>query len=207
MIEMDGGDIRKKLIAPMKYKWKVQSTIKGNSPMCICVAYIDSRDCQNRLDDVFGIDGWKDRYYNIGNILFCEISIFNHTIKEWVTKTETGSESMAEKEKGHVSDCFKRACVKLGIGRFLYDLKIQKIGGKEYNGKIKPCDGKGNIIWDNDVLSDYINSIAMPPRKEIIEELLKIDQSGFSQMQIDWFVGIDNYSDTLLFTTLKKLKG
>ena len=38
----------------------------------------------------------------------------------WISKQDVGTESNTEKEKGQVSDSFKRACFNLGIGRELY---------------------------------------------------------------------------------------
>ena len=39
----------------------------------------------------------------------------------WISKQDVGTESNTEKEKGQVSDSFKRACFNLGIGRELYE--------------------------------------------------------------------------------------
>ena len=136
----------------MPYKWKVQSTIKGNNPSCICVAYVDSRQVQDKLDDVCGPENWTDDYSMVGNLLICRIGIKING--QWVYKSDTGSESNMEADKGHVSDAFKRCAVKWGIGRFLYDLEVKRIPGKDYNGKIKPCDSNGNIFWDGKSLSD-----------------------------------------------------
>ena len=49
------------------------------------------------------------------------MSIYDSEKLEWVSKEDTGTESMTEKEKGLASDSFKRACFNWGIGRELYD--------------------------------------------------------------------------------------
>lgn len=57
--------------------------------------------------------------------MICRIGIFIN--EHWVWKSDGGSESNIEKAKGLLSDSFKRAAVKWGVGRFLYRLTIIKI--------------------------------------------------------------------------------
>lgn len=104
---------------PIPYQWKIQSSFTNK---VACVAYIDARDVQNLLDKAVGPQNWKDTYFEIGGRLFCSLSI--KMGDEWVSKCDTGEESQSSKDKGIVSDCFKRAAVKWGVGRFLYDLDI-----------------------------------------------------------------------------------
>jgi hypothetical protein len=127
-------NLLEKLQAPMDYKWRVQS-VKFNKASC--VAYIDARQVMDRLDEVLGIGNWQDSYEIIGGNLFCHLSV--KIGDEWVVKSDCGTESNVEKEKGQASDAFKRAAVKLGIGRFLYNLEIIKLETDNntpiYNGK------------------------------------------------------------------------
>lgn len=51
--------------------------------------------------------------------------------EEWVWKTDGGTETDIESEKGELSDSFKRAGVKWGIGRFLYDMDIKFVDSNE----------------------------------------------------------------------------
>ena len=129
----------KNLTKELPYKWRVQSTKFGTTT---CVAYIDARDCQDLLDEVVGPENWQSF---VGEC--------------WVWKSDTGSESNVEKDKGHVSDAFKRACVSWGIGRFLYRLPIQKLKTKKHtNGKEYPyAPEKDKIIFDGETLTKYIN--------------------------------------------------
>lgn len=145
------------------FKWRVQSLTDYNATV---VAYIDSRDVQNLLDEVVGPENWTDEYKLIDGKLFCTISIDTNVSSEntnspqrWVSKTDCGVESNTEKEKGEASDAFKRAAVKWGVGRFLYEMPLQKIKVKKHtNGKTYPCDDSGNILWDGDMLTDHVNS-------------------------------------------------
>ena len=154
---MNLEDLKKEL----PYKWRVQSSRYGKST---CVAYIDARDCQDLLDEVVGPDSWQSMYYEEGGLLFCKVGILVDSVltdsntHNWVWKSDTGSESNVEKDKGHVSDAFKRACVSWGIGRFLYRLPIQTLKTKEYNGKEYPyAPEKDKIIFDGETLTKYIN--------------------------------------------------
>ena len=144
----------KDLTKELPYKWRVQSTKYGKTT---CVAYIDARDCQDLLDEVVGAENWQTIYYEQNGLLFCKVGIFTGT--DWVWKSDTGSESNVEKDKGHVSDAFKRACVSWGIGRFLYRLPIQTLQAKKHtNGREYPYSPeKDKIIFDGETLTKYIN--------------------------------------------------
>jgi len=136
----------KKLTETMPHKIKVQTANEWN---CNCVAYVDARQVQDKLDDVVGPNNWQTKYETIGNQLFCHLGIWDNDKSEWVWKSDTGTESMAEKEKGMVSDAFKRAAVQWGVGRFLYSLGIKKTKSmKDNRGKWVPADSNGKRIWD-----------------------------------------------------------
>ena len=146
---MDLKELKKEL----PYKWRVQSCKWGKAN---CVAYIDARDCQDLLDEVCSPENWSVQYYEASGLLFCKVGIF--ICDEWVWKSDTGSESNIEKDKGHVSDAFKRACVAWGIGRFLYRLPIQVLKSKEHKNKEYPyAPEKDKIIFDGVTLTNYIN--------------------------------------------------
>lgn len=85
------------------------------------LAYIDARDVMDRLDDVCGPAGWQNRYTHADKKTICEIGIITPD-GEWVWKADGAGESDIEAEKGALSDSFKRAAVRWGIGRYLYHL-------------------------------------------------------------------------------------
>lgn len=100
-------------------KWKAQS-VKGNR--CLAIAYLTSRVVMDRLDEVVGCENWRDDYTVLPNgSVMCRLEIFNG--KEWIYKTDTGSQSEQPDEgdrmKAAFSDALKRAAVKFGIGRYL----------------------------------------------------------------------------------------
>jgi len=149
---MNLNELKKKI----PYQWRVQSYSR-NKPSASCVAYIDARDVMDLLDEVVGPENWKDEFQVINEQLFCTLSI--KCGDEWVGKTDTGTESQTEKEKGLVSDAFKRAAVKWGIGRFLYSLDIKFINANETkrdNNYPYPVDAQGKRIYN---VTEYINSL------------------------------------------------
>ena len=152
----------KNLAKQMDYKWRVQSFSK-NKASASCVAYVDARQVQDRLDEVCGPENWQNDYYIVGGLLFCKIGI--KIGDEWVWKGDTGSESSIEKEKGHVSDAFKRAAVHWNIGRFLYEIGIKYVTANEKKTQSSypyVVDSSDKRVWD---LTEHIrNTNKFPPK-------------------------------------------
>lgn len=80
--------------------------------------FVSARTVMKRLDDVFGIEGWNDRYESIGSTLEGAFVKCSLTI-DGIMKEDIGS---GTDYKSACSDSLKRAAVKFGIGRYLYDL-------------------------------------------------------------------------------------
>lgn len=153
----------------MPFKWRVQST---NQYACTCVAYIDARDVQDILDEVCGAEYWQVKYSEHKGNLFCSIGI-QDSDKAWVWKSDCGTESQVEKQKGEASDAFKRAAVMWGVGRFLYSLGIIKIKEViESNGKFHPASN-GQRIWDINKHCNTIHSNGNRPPALTIEKFDK----------------------------------
>lgn len=147
---MDLSQLKKEI----PYQWRVQSFSKFK-PQASCVAYIDARDVMNLLDEVCGPENWQSDYKQVNGNVYAGIGIWIN--ERWVWKWDAGTETKVEKEKGEASDSFKRAAVKWGIGRFLYDLDIQYIPANEKKTQQNfpyPVDEKGNRVWD---ITKYIN--------------------------------------------------
>lgn len=114
--------------------WRAQSLTRDGSK-AMALAYIDARDVMDRLDEICGPDGWQDRYEFSGPRTICYLSI--RIGDEWVTKADGAGDTAVEAEKGAISDAFKRAAVKWGIGRYLYALDAPWVPCEtsEYGGK------------------------------------------------------------------------
>ena len=146
----------KELKKEIPFKWRVQS---ANPYGASCVAYIDSRQAQDLLDDVCGAENWQVKYEEHKGNLFASVGI--KIGNEWVWKSDCGTESNMEKEKGEASDSFKRACVMWGLGRFLYSKKIVKLPVKEKSGKWFPFSEKANkFITDSELITQWCNQLS-----------------------------------------------
>lgn len=116
------SDILKQLAEPFppeRISWRVGPTTQDKS-RGQALAYLNARDVMQRLDDVVRPENWQRRYSHAGDKCVCEIGI--KLDGEWVWKADGAGDTDVEKEKGALSDAFKRSAVNWGIGRYLYDL-------------------------------------------------------------------------------------
>lgn len=128
--------------------WRAQ-TLTSNGDKALALAYLDARDVMDRLDEVCTPAGWRDSYVEtargrvIGTI---EVLIDG----QWVGKSDGAGDTDVEGEKGGMSDAFKRAGVKWGIGRYLYRLPAVWAPCETYerNGKKQWKAWKGSP-WDS----------------------------------------------------------
>jgi hypothetical protein len=100
-------------------EWRAQ-TVDRTGKRALALAYIDARSVMARLDEVVGPQNWQDRYREEGGRMVCELSI--RIDGEWIVKSDGSGDTNFEAEKGGISGAFKRAAVKWGIGRYLYDV-------------------------------------------------------------------------------------
>lgn len=140
-------NIFEQLAAPLpSIHWRAQSVFKGNDsrpPAAMALAYMDARDVMDRLDAVVGPDGWQDSYVEtVKGRVIASISI--NIDGQWVSKSDGAGDTDVEGEKGGMSDAFKRAAVKWGIGRYLY--RMEAVWAEcelNENGKWKKWTAKG----------------------------------------------------------------
>ncbi|MGE5500612.1 MAG: Rad52/Rad22 family DNA repair protein [Ignavibacteriales bacterium] len=104
---------------PDAISWRVGST-NGDKTKGLALAYLDARDVMDRLDLVCGPAGWQCRYSHANGKTVCDIGI--KVGDEWIWKADGAGDTDVEAEKGALSDAFKRAAVRWGIGRYLYGL-------------------------------------------------------------------------------------
>lgn len=114
---------------------------KNGSVGAVVLLYKDARVDMRLLDEVVGALNWKREHTIIGDRLYCTVSIYNEHTGEWVSKSDVGTESNTEKEKGQASDSFKRACFNWGIGRELYSAPFTYIN-LQSNEWTKGKDGR-----------------------------------------------------------------
>ncbi len=113
--------------------------------------YKDARCDMNILDETVGALNWQRSHQTINGCLYCTVSLYNEGTGQWISKSDVGTKSRAEPEKGEASDSFKRACTNWGIGRELYTAPFIcvpiSIASKEDKFKVKKIeyDETGNI--------------------------------------------------------------
>ena len=146
-----------KLKKTIPFKWRVQSETKSKPVKLKMIAYVDARDVAEHLDNIIGAENWCDKYYEVKGNLYCSLGI--RVDGEWIFKSDVGTPSKTEKDKGESSDAFKRAAVKWGINRDAYRVGMIELIGKEYNGKYYPSDNQGKFL-KGQALYDYCNSLA-----------------------------------------------
>lgn len=99
--------------------WKKPDEPLRAKPLC----YIDARVVMDRLDSVCGFDGWQCTYTpGVGTSIICNIGIL--IAGDWLWKGDGAGATDIEAEKGTLSDAFKRAAVRWGVGRYLYEIEV-----------------------------------------------------------------------------------
>jgi len=104
---------------PDAISWKPQAT---SGDRALAIPYADPRAYQDRLNEVAGSD-WSDQYEVLagGAVVLCKLTVAG------VTRSDIGEASPGDRNTATsaLAQAFKRAAVKFGIGRYLYDLPKQ----------------------------------------------------------------------------------
>jgi len=127
----------------------------------IMLAYIDARDVMKRLDDVVGMENWSDTYEETAKgRMICSLSL--KVNDEWIVKSDGAGNTAVEGDKGAISDAFKRAAVKFGVGRYLYYLPntwTDLRNGKPVSRPTLPDWAKGRAIGVKEQMIAYVEVI------------------------------------------------
>jgi hypothetical protein len=109
-------------VGPTNERWRKEGEALKGTPLC----YIDARTVMDRLDQVCGADGWQNTYTpGVGTSIVCNLGIL--IAGDWVWKADGAGPSDMEADKGTLSDAFKRAAVRWGVGRYLYEVKAPRL--------------------------------------------------------------------------------
>lgn len=142
-------------ITPEQIRWRVGSTSKdGRKGMLL--GYIDARTAMDLLDELD--PAWSDEYREVAingdKGIQCALTV------KGVTRTDVGVPSNTEGLKGAYSDALKRAAVKHGIGRELYELPRIWVALDEYKrptaepafvkGRWTLPSGSGSVHYDHE---------------------------------------------------------
>lgn len=140
---------------PTVVLWRVGSMTKDKKK-AMALAYMDARVVMDRLDDVCGPAGWQCRYSHANGKTVCDIAV--KCGDEWVWKADGAGDSDIEAEKGALSDAFKRAAVRWGIGRYLYEISSPWVEVDEWK-KIKDHE----YTKLENILINYGRKLPAPP--------------------------------------------
>lgn len=91
---------------------RLQSVKDGQA---IHLLYIDSRAVTSLLDETVGSMNWQSEFYEVNKQTICRIGIWDEAKKCFIYKSDTGTESNIEGEKGLISDCYKRCLSRWGV--------------------------------------------------------------------------------------------
>lgn len=141
-----------------------QSVKNGKATMLL---YIDSRCVTNILDETVGCMNWQSEFYEVNGQTMGKLGIWDEIKNMWVWKSDTGSESNVEAEKGLISDCYKRLLSRWGVTELYSSPRITwdddgygntgyKVSEIEYDDNRKITHlvivnrfGKEQFRWDN----------------------------------------------------------
>lgn len=77
--------------------------------------YIDSRAVTKYLDEWVGPFNWQTEFNTAGPLVVGKLGIWDDNKQQWIWKSDTGSESNIEAEKGLISDTYKRLLSRWGV--------------------------------------------------------------------------------------------
>ena len=107
---------------PSEVSFRLQGSPRDGKTSAVVVAYLDSRNVQQRLDEVVGPEGWSFDWQPIVTNNSAVLVAKGTLTIAGVSKSDVGDAGQTEPSKASVSDSLKRAAVLFGIGRYLYDL-------------------------------------------------------------------------------------
>jgi hypothetical protein len=106
--------------AAEEIEWRIGST-NADKTKGMALAYMDARAVMDRFDAVCGPDGWQCNYTMSGAVAICNIGVLMPS-GNWIWKADGAGATDVEGEKGMLSDALKRAAVRWGVGRYLYEM-------------------------------------------------------------------------------------
>lgn len=183
---------REQLMKPFKaedIEWRIQQSGKnGDKVWAMCLAYVTNRAIMERLDDVFGIFGWKNEFmptpHNDG--VMCGISVKHND--EWITKYDGAQNTDIEAVKGGISSAMKRTAVQFGIGRYLYGLDAgfaQIVEKGTAGAKYAQTKDKVAFYWVAPILPNWALPIENAQIK-LIDELV-VKKGANKDDMLDYF--------------------
>jgi hypothetical protein len=166
-------------------QWKPQVTNKDRT-RALAVPYVDVRSYVDRLNEVMGAD-WSDDYevVDAGAVVVCRLTVGG------VTRADIGEADPEDQNTATsaLAQAFKRACVKFGLGAYLYRMsrrweeydaqarrfsaaalaRLRQVAGGSggSRGGSRPRYGDGSRVGDNPAevqsYQAYVQATGRPP--------------------------------------------
>lgn len=159
---------------PDLVKWRLMRRPRDGDPRAQAVAYLSMDSVEEFLDEVLGSEGWRSSYPIVGQFVVCRIELRTDE-GEWIGKedgcgdnvdreAQNASEDDLDKDtKAVLSDAFKRAARRWGVGRYLFRI------GKPWVD-CKPV-GRSYMIADHE----------LPRLAELVRTGVDPQQNGYRQ--------------------------
>lgn len=164
--------------------------------------YIDSRAVVNLLNETVGNMNWQMEFYEVNRQTVGKLGIYDDERQAWVWKSDVGSESNVEAQKGLISDTYKRCLARWGVME-LYSapkITVEDDGYKCTGYKVLEIDYDGNrnikhlvignkfgkevFRWDNDKPTQT-QTIAYTLRVKPVEEPKAYDVNEEPPVSVD----------------------
>ena len=136
---------------PASVKWRLGSTNQKSVARDTGNQYAKPTKGQPLcyVDAVLGSHNWQDEYIETPKRIICKLGVRHGD--EWIWKSDGAGDTNMEGEKGGLSDAFKRAAVKFGIGRYLYSIHSNWIDLNEHGQIPKGWKERDGIALLNQV--------------------------------------------------------
>jgi len=186
-------DLKFRMLKAEEIEVRPQSIKNGKATMLL---YMNSRVVVDLLNETVGAYNWTSEYYEVNGKLVMKLGIWDEDKNQFVYKSDTGSESNIEAEKGQFSDCYKRCMARWGVTE-LYSAPSIVIND----------DGKGNKGYyvkfiKYDEYTRHITELAIADRNDnIVFKWLK--KNGYEKEEYN---KEDNYNSLRSFCTGQKGK-
>ena len=160
---------------------RVQSVKNGKANMLL---YIDSRAVTKLLDETVGPMNWQTEFYEVNGQTIGKLGIWDEEKKQWIFKSDTGTESNIEAVKGLISDVYKRMLSRWGVVELYSSPKIvlddDGYGNTGYRVSEILYDGERNIThlvlvnrfgkevfrWDEGQRPQVAHTVQVPQRAQ-----------------------------------------
>lgn len=177
-----------------------QSIKNGKATMLL---YIDSRAVVSLLNETVGNMNWQSEFYQVGEQTIGKIGIYDEDRDIWVWKSDVGSESNVEAEKGKISDTYKRILSRFGVQE-LYSAPRITIDDDGYGNsgyKVLEISYDTNRNITHLIIGNRFNKEVFRWDKDSVEQPTQYKPKSYTQTQQNDLEWKDETKDNLTVLT------